>query len=119
MTNEQLTKEVMYLKERQGIMQGEHDKFELILAEIQEEVKATKSLAEDVHIMAINMQSLQKAQEDANRKIDALTSKEFQEYKENKKLIKDKAFGAIVGGLVTFVGCAIGWVISNYVKGGM
>lgn len=60
MTTEQLTQEVMNLKEQQAKSQAEHEKFELILSEIQEEVKSTKSLAEDVHIMALNMQNMQK-----------------------------------------------------------
>lgn len=58
MTNEQLTKEVMDLKEHQAKSIAEHEKFELILKELQEDVKSTKALAEDVHIMAINMQNM-------------------------------------------------------------
>lgn len=104
MTNEQLTQEVMYLKEHQAKSEAEHEKFEMILKELQEDVKTTKTLAEDVHIMAINMQNMQKSQEDmqrvqeeTNKKVDALTSKEFVEYKENKKIIKQNIINKIIG----------------------
>ena len=119
MTNEQLTQEVMKLREHQAEAKAEHDKFNLILKELQEDVKATKNLAEDVHIMAINMKTMQETQEAMNKKVDALTSKEFVEYKENKKLIKqniiNKAIGAITGAIIT----GIAWFISSYIKGGM
>ena len=104
MTNEQLTQEVMNLKEHQAKSEAEHEKFEMILKELQEDVKTTKTLAEDVHIMAINMQNMQKSQEDmqrvqeeTNKKVDALTSKEFVEYKENKKIIKQNIINKIIG----------------------
>ena len=95
MTNEQLTQEVMNLKEHQAKSVAEHEKFELILKELQEDVKSTKTLAEDVHIMAINMQNMQKTLEETNKKVDALSSKEFVEYKENKKLIKQNIINYI------------------------
>jgi hypothetical protein len=97
MTNEQLTQEVMNIKEHQAKAQAEHDKFEMILSELQEDIKSTKSLAEDVHIMALNMQNMQKAQEETSRKVDALSSKEFTEYKENKKLVKQNIISKITG----------------------
>lgn len=103
MTNEQLTQEVMNLKEHQAKAQAEHEKFEMILSEIQEEVKSTKSLAEDVHIMALNMQNMQKIQEETNRKVDALSSKEFVEYEESKKLIKQNIISKVTTTIVTVV----------------
>ena len=103
MTTEQLTQEVMNLKEQQAKSQAEHEKFELILSEIQEEVKSTKSLAEDVHIMAINMQNMQKVQEETNRKVDALTSQEFVEYKENKKIVKQNVISKVTTSIITVV----------------
>lgn len=116
MTNEQLTQEVMNLKEHQAKAQAEHEKFEMILTEIQEEVKSTKSLAEDVHIMAINMQNLQKAQEETNRKVDALSSKEFTEYKENKKLVKQNIISKITGGAIGFALSGLAWLFWFYLN---
>jgi predicted RNase H-like nuclease (RuvC/YqgF family) len=118
MTNEQLTQEVMNLKEHQAKSVAEHEKFELILKELQEDVKSTKTLAEDVHIMAINMQNMQKTLEETNKKVDALSSKEFVEYKENKKLIKQniitKVTSAIVGAVIGIGGI----LLTLYFKGG-
>lgn len=112
MTNEQLTQEVMNLKEHQAKGVAEHEKFELILKELQDDVKSTKSLAEDVHIMAINMHNMQKAQEETNRKVDALSSKEFVEYKENKKIIKqniiNEIIGFVLGIILTFLALKMG-----------
>jgi len=118
MTNEQLTQEVMNLKEHQAKAEAEHEKFELILKELQEDIRTTKNLAEDVHIMAINMESMQKTMNDTNKKVDALTSKEFVEYKENKKLVKQKILSAIVGSVITVGLGVIAWILTGYVKGG-
>lgn len=119
MNNEQLTQEVMKLKEQQGKSLAEHEKFELILKELQEDVKATKTLAEDVHIMAINMQNMKEAQEETNKKVDSLMSKDFLEYKENKKIIKDKFLSTLISSVTGFIIGVFCWVILNYLKGGM
>ena len=118
MTNEQLTQEVIKLREHYAEAKVEHENFNLILKELQEDIKATKNLAEDVHIMAINMQNMQEAQEAMNKKVDALTSKEFVEYKENKKLIKQNIISKITGGIVGFILAVIMFVINLYMKGG-
>lgn len=79
---------------------------------MRDDVKATKSLAEDVHIMAINMKNIQESQEETNKKleetnqkVDSLKFKEFKEYEENKKTFKknviDKVAGGIVGAIIT------------------
>lgn len=116
MTNEQLTQEVMNLKEHQAKAQAEHEKFEMILTEIQEEVKSTKSLAEDVHIMALNMQNLQKAQEETSRKVDALSSKEFIEYKESKKLVKQNIISKITTTVITIILGGLAFLFGLYFK---
>ena len=118
MTNEQLTQEVMNLKEHQAKSVAEHEKFELILKELQEDVKSTKTLAEDVHIMAINMQNMQKTLEETNKKVDALSSKEFVEYKENKKLIKQNIITKVTSAIVGVVIGIGGMLLTLYFKGG-
>ena len=114
MTNEQLTQEVLKLAEYQAKSQAEHEKFEMVLKELQEDVKTTKSLAEDVHILAINMENMKTTMDETNRKVDALNSKEFTEYKENKKLVKQniisKVTGVITGAIIT----GIIWLITMY-----
>ena len=59
MTNEQLTQEVMKLAEHQAKCDAERENMLNVVEDIKEDVKATKSLAEDVHIMAINMKNMQ------------------------------------------------------------
>lgn len=116
MTNEQLTQEVMNLKEHQAKAQAEHEKFEMILSELQEDIKSTKSLAEDVHIMALNMQNLQKAQEETSRKVDALSSKEFIEYKESKKLVKQNIISKITTTVITIILGGLAFLFGLYMK---
>ena len=74
---------------------------------MREDIKETKKLAEDVHIMAINMKTMQETLTETTKKVEAITSKEFIEYKENKKLIRQniisKVTSAIVGGIITAV----------------
>lgn len=118
MTNEQLTQEVLKLNEHQAKSEAEHEKFDMVIKELQEDIRSTKTLAEDVHILAINMESMQKAQDEINKKVDALTSKEFLEYKENKKIIKNNILSVFAGAIRTGLLTLIVWFITNYVKGG-
>lgn len=118
MTNDQLTQEVIHLMEYQAQAKAEHEKFQLLLSEIQEEVKSTKSLAEDVHIMAINMKNMQETLNETNKKVDVLSAKEFEEYKENKKVIKQNVISKITSGIVGGIITAIVFVATLYFKGG-
>lgn len=119
MTTEQLTQEIMRIKEHQAKADAEHERFETVIKEIQEDVKTTKNLAEDVHIMAINIERMQKTIEDTNKKVDALTSKEFIEYKENKKLVKQNIIGKVTTSVVTTIFGIITFLVGLYIsKGG-
>lgn len=127
MTNEQLTQEVMKLAEHQAKCDAERDSILITIEELREDIKSTKSLAEDVHIMAINMKSMEQAQSDTNiklaetnKKVDAISSQEFLEYKENKKMIKSNVISALSGALISGVLAIILWVITEYFsKGGV
>lgn len=120
MTNEQLTQKVIEMEAHQAKCDAEHERYEMMFSEIQEDIRTTKNLAEDVHIMAINMQQLQKTQEDMSKKVDALTSKEFVEYKENKKAIKSQIISIIVGSVGTIILGFIGWLFMTFInKGGL
>lgn len=109
----------MNLKEHQAKCDAERENMLVIIEELREDVKSTKALAEDVHIMAINMQNLQKAQEETNKKVDALSSKEFVEYKENKKLIKQNIINKVTGAIIGAILVGIAWLITIYFKGGV
>ena len=115
MTNEQLTQEVMKLAEHQAKCDAERENISAIIEELRKDVKATKSLAEDVHILAINMENMQKTMDETNRKVDALSSKEFTEYKENKKLVKQNISSAVVGAFMGFGLSLVAWLIRLYI----
>lgn len=120
MTNEQLTQEVIKLCEQLAKSNAELERFAEVIKELQEDVKSTKSLAEDVHIMAINIQNMQKTLEQTNKKVDSLASEEFLEYKENKKALKSKIITVIVSSLCTLIFGAFVWFIKVYImKGGI
>ena len=103
MTNEQLTQKVMELEEFKGQSTADHKRIEQVLAELQEDVRATKDLAEDVHIMAINMQNMQKTQDEMN-----------------KKAVKSQIISILIGSIGTLVLGFIGWLFTQFMtKGGI
>ena len=103
MTNEQLTQKVVDLEEFKGKSEAEHERFKAILVELQEDVRATKNLAEDVHIMAINMQNMQKTQDEMN-----------------KKAVKSQIISILIGSIGTLVLGFIGWLFTQFMtKGGI
>lgn len=116
MTNEELAKDLMNVKERQIKNDTKIDNIMNVINELREDVKSTKNLAEDVHIMAINMSNMQKTLEETNKKVDALSQKDFNEYESNKKIVKDKVISAIAGAIGTTVVGLIIWAIQNFAK---
>lgn len=116
MTNEQITQDLMNLKERQIRNDTKIDNVINIIEELREDVKSTKNLTEDVHIMAINMSNMQKTLEETNKKVDALSQKDFNEYESNKKIVKDKVISAIAGAIGTTIVGLIIWAIQNFAK---
>jgi hypothetical protein len=67
--------------------------------------------------MAVNMENMQKAQDEMNKKVDALTSKEYVEYKETKKLIKQNIINKITGGIIGVVLTGLAWITTLYFSG--
>lgn len=118
MTNEQLTQEVIKLAEHQAKCDAERENILNIIDELRKDIKSTKSLAEDVHILAINMENMQRTMDETNRKVDALNSKEFTEYKENKKLVKQNITSAIVGAFMGFGLSLIAWLVRFFMMAG-
>lgn len=118
MTNEQLTQEVMKLAEHQAKCDSERENMLLMIEEIKENVKETKSLTEDVHILAMNIKNMQETLDETNKKVDALTSKEFIEYKENKKVVKSNVISAFAGAICTGVLAIFYWIIKEFVSRG-
>ena len=116
MTNEQLTQAVIDLTAYKAKAEEEHETFKTMLKNISEDIKQTKTLAEDVHIMAINMQNMQKTLDSTNKKVDALTNKDFIEYKENKKLVKQNIISKVIGTISGAVITGVIWFMTIYFK---
>lgn len=112
MTNEQLTQEVLKLAEHQAKCDAERDNILMIIEELRKDIKSTKSLTEDVHIMALNIKSMQETLADTTKKVDTISSQEFLEFKENKKIIKEnilnKIIGTIAGIIIMYIALKLG-----------
>lgn len=120
MTNEQLTHEVMKLSEHQAKCDAERENMISVIEELKEDVKATKSLAEDVHIMAINMKNMQETLKETNEKVEELSQKDYNNYKDTKKTVKNSIISGVTGSLITIVIGVIAFLIKLYIdmKGG-
>ena len=117
MTNEQLTEKVIELLAYKEKAEEEHNTFKTTIVRLQSSIDTFTKLAEDVHIMALNMENMKKTQEDMNKKVDALTSKEFLEYTETKKLIKQNIINKVVGGLIGVAVTGGAWLLTSYFGG--
>lgn len=114
MTNAQLTQEFLKLAEHQAKCDAEKENLLLIIEELKEDVKSTKSLAEDVHIMAINMKTMQETLTNTTKKVDAISSQEYLDYKEGKKIIRKNIISAIGGAIGTGIVGLIIWFANNF-----
>ena len=91
-----------------------------IVEELKEDVKATKTLAEDVHIMAINMKNMQETVKETNEKVEELSQKDYNNYIDTKKIVKNSIVSGVTGSLITIVIGIIAFLIKVYInmKGG-
>ena len=120
MTNEQLTQEVMKLAEHQAKCDAERESMISVVEELKEDIKATKSLAEDVHIMAINMKNMQETLKETNEKVEELSQKDYNNYKDTKKTVKNSIISGVTGSLITIVIGIVAFLVKLYIdmKGG-
>ena len=129
MSPEQLTQKFIELSEHQARYEATcsayKEKMLLLIQELKEDIKttkedvrATRKLTEDVHMLASSMQDMKEEQKELTKKVNALSTEEFLAYKENKKLIKNTIIGAVSGGIGTGLLAFIIWFLTNFVKGG-
>lgn len=118
MTTEQLTLEVMKLAEHQAKCDAERERMLEIIEELKEDIRATKTMTEDVHILALNMEGMQKTIQETRDKVDELAQKDYNNYKDTKKLVKNNIISGVVGAVVTGVIGVVSFLISMIVKGG-
>ena len=118
MTNEQLTQEVIKLAEHQAKCDVEKEQMLNIIDELREDLKSTKSLAEDVHIMAINIKNMQETLNNTVKNVSEIQSKEYKNYEKNKNTVKNNVLSTIGTSLGIGI-LALGiWFINNFMKGG-
>ena len=115
MTTNQIVMEIIDLKQAKAQATVEHQQFKETLVNIQEDVKTTKQLTEEVHIMASNITSMQKTLESTNKKVEELSTREFNEYKETKRDIKKQIITSIVGVIITGIIGGIGYALGHFV----
>lgn len=119
MTNEQLTEHIVELEKYKAQAEQEHKSFRSALEKIQESLDAFNKLAEDVHIMALNMTTLQEKQNDIDQKVDGLIQKDYKKYEENKKIINQKILDKGIGALIGIGGTVLVFFAKMFLEGGM
>lgn len=118
MTVEQLTQEYIKLAEHQAICDVERQNMLAVIDELKEDVKSTKALTEDVHIMAINLTNMKQTLNETNDKVEELTQKDYNNYIDAKKIIKQNIISGFTGSAVTVVIGVIALLIKLITKGG-
>lgn len=120
MTNEELTREIMEIKEKQIRMDSKHERYDELFKTLQDDIKTTRDLAEDVHVIATNMRHLQSTQDSMKQQLDKIVTKDYDTYKERKKLVVNQIITGITGSILTLAIGVIGWLIITYIlsKGG-
>lgn len=104
MTTEQITHEIITLKEHQAKAQAEHDKFQIILQEVQGAVKENRELTIAVKEIATEMKYIREEQSNINERLKVIEEKPIK----NWDKIKSTALGTIVGAIA---GSIIGLIL--------
>ena len=71
-----------------------------------------------MYILALNMEGMQKTIQETRDKVDELAQKDYNNYKDTKKLVKNNIISGVVGAVVTGVIGVVSFLISMIVKGG-
>ena len=119
MTPEKIQSEILELQKHQIKCDAEREKIMEVVSELKEDVKTVKDLAEDIHIMAINMENMQRTLDNAIKKIDVIEKKDYTEYKERKKIVRDKIISGVVGAIVTASIGILTFILTKWKEGGM
>lgn len=119
MTNDQIIKKIQEITENQIRTEVEMKQMNENLNKLQEGVEVTRQLAEDIHIMAINMENMQKSLDNTIKKVEAVEKKDYNNYLESKKVIKNHVLSGLTGAGVTGIIGVIVFILTQYIsKGG-
>lgn len=124
MTNEQLTQEVLKLAEHQAAYEArcesEKENILIWINEIKEDVNTTKTLTEAVHIMAVDIKNMQEEIGNTRKNVEDLIKKDYNNYEENKKIVKNTILGKITDAIITAIIVGISTLSVIYInKGGI
>lgn len=120
MTNEQIIIKIQELTEKQIKSEIERKQIFEAINELKEGVEVTRKLAEDIHIMAINIENMQKTLDSTVKKVEDVERKDYNNYLESKKTIKNNVLSGLTGSILKGLFALILFIIGLYLgKGGI
>lgn len=117
MTQEQLEEKVATLAENQAVIKEELKDLHKDLDTLTNSMNAVQSLAEEVHILAVNITEMQKTLDITIKKVGDIEMAEYNRYKENKKAIKNVIVTGITGTVLSAVIAFCIALATKYIKG--
>lgn len=100
MPDDVIQTQIIELMKKQAAHDAERGQLLAEIEDMKADIKTTKALAEDVHILAINMETMRTTLDETCIKVAQLKEKDYNNYKENRKLIKSSVFSLIVGAII-------------------
>ncbi len=119
MTMDIIEQSIMELKEHQAVCDAERKELILKVNTLNETVKVLNQLAEDVHIMAANMQVMQETLNKTVEKVEEVELEGYNKYKDTKKDVRKVVISGVVGAVVTAALSFIVAVANKYMMGGI
>ena len=118
MTMESIEQAIMELKEHQATCDSERKELIIKVNTLTETIKVLNQLAEDVHIMAINMQVMQETLDKTVKKVEEVELEGYTKYKETRKDIRKNIISGVVGAVVTAALSFLVALATKYSNGG-
>lgn len=119
MTMDIIEQSIMELKEHQAMCDVERKELIIKVNTLNETVKVLNQLAEDVHIMAANMQVMQETLNKTVEKVEEVELEGYNKYKDTKKDVRKVVISGVVGAVVTAALSFAVAVANKYMMGGM
>ena len=119
MTMDVIEQSIMELREHQAMCDVEGKELILKVNALNETIKVLNQLAEDVHIMAANMQGMQETLNKTVEKVEEVELEGYNKYKDTKKDIRKNIISGVVGAVVTAAISFAVAIANQYMTGGM
>ena len=108
MNNEQITQEIMNLKEHQAKAEAQHERFEGRISKVETEVKENRELIVAVNEIATEMKHLRQDQKDMNDRLKKIEEKPIKNYEESKRQIRNYIIVFVLGIACMFIATKLG-----------